>query len=115
MGCQGEGCIKWTYTDGIKWEPQNFISCANARKLLLEHSHITETKERGQEIIGLMNHILKHKAALMKPGDPEYSGIVALEVAEYAYNLLNVGCKNSLTAAGLIHMISMQVLKKNQA
>ena len=115
MGRQGEGRIKWTYADGIEWEPQNFISHSGARKLLLEHSRIAETKERGQEVVGLMNRILKHKAALMKPGDPEYSGIVAPEVAECAHNLLNVSCERGLTAAGLIRMISTQALKKNQA
>jgi len=100
---QGQGRAKWTYPDGIKWEPKSFASHAEASKLLLDDSRIAETKERGQEISGLLNRILRHKAALMKPGDPEYSGMVAPEVSESVYNLLNVSCESYLARTGLIH------------
>jgi hypothetical protein len=86
-----EGRIKWTYPDGIHWACQTAVSCTNSRMLLLDHSCIVDGRDSGHEVVGLMNKVLRHKTALMKPEDPEYAGMVAPEVADAVKNLLDVG------------------------
>ena len=101
---QNQGPIKWTYPDGLGWEHQKLVSHVDSRKLLLDHSCMVDTKVGGKEIVGLLNRILKHKVALMKPGDPTYAGMVAPEVANGVRNLLNVSFEifeSSLTRAFL--------------
>lgn len=97
-----QGDIKWAYLDGIEWERQEHAFPADARRLLLEHSCIVDTNDGGQQIVRLLNRILKHKVALMKPGDPIYANMVAPEVADGVYNLLYVCGESWLTGAQLI-------------
>ena len=87
---QNQGSIKWTYPDGLEWDHQELVSHVDSRKLLLDHSCIVDIKDGGKEIVGLLNRILRHKVALVKPGDPKYAGMVAPEVADGVCSLLNV-------------------------
>jgi hypothetical protein len=87
---QNQGRIKWTYPDGLEWDHQELVSHVDSRKLLLDHSCIVDIKDGGKEIVGLLDRILRHKVALIKPGDPTYAGMVAPEVAGGVRSLLNV-------------------------
>lgn len=62
----------------------------DASKLLLDYLYILNIKECGQEVIRLINYILRYKAILIKPEDPIYVDIVAPEVAGCVCNLLDV-------------------------
>lgn len=87
---QGQGHVKWAYPDGIEWEQQELAPHTDAGELLFDHSCTVDAKRGGQEVVGLLNRILKHKAALIKPGDPTYANVVAPEVADGVRNLLGV-------------------------
>ena len=103
---RGQGRIKWTYHDGLSWEDKSFTpGSSDARKLLLDHSRLVEGKERGQEVVGLLNRVLKHKAALIKSGDQAYADVVAPEVSTCVRNLLNVSGRSCLIRDALIHII----------
>ena len=103
---RGQGRIKWTYHDGLSWEDKSLTpGSSDARKLLLDHSRLVEGKERGQEVVGLLNRILKHSSALIKPGDQAYAGVVAPEVSTCVQNLLNVSGRSCLIRYALIHVV----------
>jgi hypothetical protein len=104
---QGRGRIKWTYHDTLDWDHKKSFtpSRSDARKLLLDHSHLVVEKERGQQVVGLLNRILKHEVALVKPGDQAYGDVVAPEVADCVCNLLNVSGESCLVRNELIHII----------
>ena len=53
-------------------------------------------EEGGQEVVRLLGHVLRHKAALIKPWDPLYANMVAPEVASYVQNLLKVSSRSYL-------------------
>ena len=102
----GQGHIKWTYYDGLSWKDKSFTpGSSNVRKLLLNHLHLVEGKERGQEVIGLLNQVLKHKAILIKLEDQAYADVVASEVSICVHNLLNVSDRSCLIRYALIHII----------
>jgi hypothetical protein len=100
-----QGGIKWAYPDGVKWEHQEHASPADARKLLLDHSCMVDANDGGRQVVGLLNRILKHKVALVKPGDPTYANMVAPEVADGVRKLLDVCGESWLTRAQFIHMV----------
>jgi len=93
---QGQSRIKWTYADGLLWEPKDLPPHVDAKRLLLDHAHLVDAAEGGQEVVGLLGRVLRHKAALMKPGDPTYGNMVAPEVAGCVQNLLEVSSRSCL-------------------
>lgn len=101
---QSRGHTKWTYHDSLGWDHEKSFtpSCSDARKLLLDHSRLAVEKERGQQVVGLLNRILKHEVALVKPGDQEYGDVVSPEVAGCVHNLLNVGGESCLVRDELV-------------
>jgi hypothetical protein len=54
---------------------------------------MVDIREGGQEVIKLLDCILRHKAALIKPEDPAYAKMVASEVASCVQSLLNVSSR----------------------
>ena len=92
---QGQNHIKWTYPDGVQWEPTNLRlpPQTDARGLLFNHARMVDTREGGQEVVKLLGGILRHKAALIKPEDPAYGNMVAPEVASCVQSLLNVSSR----------------------
>ena len=70
--------------------------------MLLDHSHLAVEKERGQQVVGLLNQILKHEVALVKLGDQEYGDVVSPEVAGCVHNLLNIGGESCLVRDELV-------------
>jgi len=58
--------------------------------VLQDHTYAHKGKEWVQDIMGLMNKIIKHPFALMKPGDPAYIGVVTPEVDHSVRQLFEV-------------------------
>jgi hypothetical protein len=82
---------QWNFPDGIEWQhTYGAHEYENVGELLQEHAYAHEGKGRAQDITGLINKIVKHPFALMKPGDPAYTGVVAPEVDASVRQLFDV-------------------------
>jgi hypothetical protein len=87
---QGGARGKWEYPDNIKCRDEAPVEFDSHQKLLLKHSCIVDEKNGREEVSALMKTILKHRLAMMKPGDQAYLNLVAPEVVDGARELLNV-------------------------
>jgi len=83
--------MEWNFPNGIKWKRKAHSGpYKDSGEVLYDHAYAYEGKERAQEIMGLINKIIKHPFALMKPGDPAYDRVVAPEVNASVRQLFEV-------------------------
>ena len=57
---------------------------------VINHVHVIDIRQGGEEVSTLINHILKHRFAMIKLGGLAYLNVIASEVSESIHHLLNV-------------------------